>query len=165
MRHRVGSEKPSETEEHRREPRGPAGEPAGSGLTIGQLAAAAGVGVETIRFYERKGLIQQPEKPMFGFRAYPPEAAARIRFIRRAKELGFTLKEIAELLELRVDPGSNCAEVRARALAKMADMDRKIQALHKMRAALARLAAACRGEGPTSQCPILEAMEDGREDP
>ncbi|GAB4287220.1 MAG: hypothetical protein Kow0092_40310 [Deferrisomatales bacterium] len=85
------------------------------GLTIGRVAEAAGVGVETVRFYERKGLIEQPEKPMFGRRTYPPETVGRIRFIRRAKDLGFTLREIAELLELRVDPGKSCAEVRARA--------------------------------------------------
>ncbi len=131
------------------------------GLTIGQVARAAGVGVETVRFYERKGLVVQPDKPMFGHRKYPAEVAARIRFIRRAKELGFTLKEVAELLELRVDPGKSCAEVRARALAKMADIGRKIETLQRMREALAGLAAACRGQGPTSDCPILEAMEDG----
>ena len=130
-------------------------------LTIGRLAAAAGVGVETVRFYERKGLVRQPEKPMFGHRRYPADTVARIRFIRRAKELGFTLKEIAELLELRMDPGRNCADVRARALAKTADIDRKIAALQRMREALARLAAACQGQGPTSACPILDAMEDG----
>ncbi|NOY45520.1 MAG: MerR family DNA-binding protein [Deltaproteobacteria bacterium] len=137
----------------------------GKGLTIGQVARAAGVGVETVRFYERKGLIEQPEKPMFGRRTYPPETVARIRFIRRAKELGFTLKEIAELLELRMDPGKSCAEVRDRALAKMADIDRKIEALGRMRRALAGLASACRGRGPTTDCPILEAMEEGEHDP
>ncbi len=134
-----------------------------TGLTIGQVARAAGVGVETVRFYERKGLIEQPEKPMFGRRSYPPETVARIRFIRRAKELGFTLKEIAELLELRMDPGKSCAEVRARALAKTADIDRKIETLGRMRRALADLASACRGRGPTIDCPILEAMEEGEE--
>ena len=120
---------------------GAAGGGVGAGLSIGQVASAAGVGVETIRFYERKGLVEQPEKPLFGHRKYPVETAARIRFIRRAKELGFTLGEIAELLELRVDPGKSCSEVRTRALAG--------------------LAAACRGQGPTSDRPILEAMEDG----
>jgi len=79
---------------------GAAGGGVGAGLSIGQVASAAGVGVETIRFYERKGLVEQPEKPLFGHRKYPVETAARIRFIRRAKELGFTLGEIAELLEL-----------------------------------------------------------------
>ncbi len=133
------------------------------GLTIGRVAAEAGVGVETVRFYERKGLIEQPEKPAFGHRHYAVETVARIRFIRRAKELGFTLKEIAELLELRMDPGKSCAEVRARALAKLADIDRRIEALRRMRRALARLAGACGGEGPTSDCPILEAIEDGGE--
>lgn len=128
-------------------------------LTIGRVAEAAGVGVETVRFYERKGLIEQPEKPPSGRRTYPPEAVTRIRFIRRAKDLGFTLREIAELLELRVDPGGNCAAVRARALAKMADIDRKLHALGRMRAALARLADACARGGAASDCPILEALE------
>ena len=146
---------------------GPGNIPSGEAraLTIGRVAAAAGVGVETVRFYERRGLIRQPERPMSGRRTYPPETVARIRFIRRAKDLGFTLKEIAELLELRVDPDGNCADVRARALAKVADIDRKIEALGRMREALARLASACRGRGPTSECPILEAMEPGEDAP
>ena len=82
-------------------------------LTIGRLANASGVGVETIRFYEREGLLPEPPRKRSGYRQYPADAVARVLFIRRAKELGFTLKEITELLKLRVDPDTSCADVRA----------------------------------------------------
>ena len=91
-------------------------------LTIGQLARQAAVGVETIRFYEREGLLAEPERRPSGYRQYPAEVVRRVRFIRHAKELGFTLKEIQELLELRVDPVSSCADVRRHARAKIADI-------------------------------------------
>lgn len=128
-------------------------------LSIGQLARAAEVGVETIRFYEREGLIAEPPRRHSGYREYPPEAVARVRFIRRAKELGFTLKEIAELLTLRVDPEKSCADVRALAKAKVADVEAKMRDLARIKAALEELARACRGKGPTSECPILDAIE------
>ncbi len=129
-------------------------------LTIGQLAKQAGVGVETIRFYERQGLIAEPERqPSSRYRQYPAQAVKRILFIRHAKDLGFTLKEIQELLELRVDPRSSCADVRQRAREKIADIDERIASLDRMKAALARLARKCRGQGPTTECPILEALD------
>lgn len=132
-------------------------------LTIGQLAKQAGVGVETIRFYEREGLIAEPKRrPSSRYRQYPPQAVGRVRFIRRAKELGFTLKEIQELLELRVDPGSTCANVRQRAREKIADIEQRIDSLARMKDALERLAKKCRGKGPTTECPILEEID--RED-
>ena len=133
-------------------------------LTIGQLAKEAGVGVETIRFYERQGLLAEPERRPSGYRQYPRDVVRRVRFIRHAKELGFTLKEIQELLELRVDPQSSCADVRKRAGDKIADIDERIESLGRMKAALERLARKCRGRGPTSECPILEELdrhEDG----
>jgi MerR family transcriptional regulator, copper efflux regulator len=136
-------------------------------LTIGQLAKQAGVGVETIRFYEREGLIARPERRPSGYRQYTPDAVRRVRFIRHAKELGFALKEVQELLELRVDPVSSCAHVREHAQAKIADIEARIAALERMKAALARLARSCRGRGPTSECPILEELdrdEDRRAD-
>jgi MerR family mercuric resistance operon transcriptional regulator len=133
-------------------------------LTIGQVARQAGVKVETVKFYERQGLIEQPPRPASGYRTYPPQAAARIRFIRRAQELGFSLKEIGELLSLRFTPETSCAEVKARAEAKIATIERKREALRKMQEALQRLAAACKGEGPVSECPILEAMDEGEKD-
>lgn len=128
-------------------------------LTIGRLAEQAGVGVETVRFYEREGLIAQPERPMSGYRRYPPEVVGRVRFIRHAKELGFTLKEIRDLLELRVDPRSTCEDVRQRARDKVADIEQRIAGLERMKAALVRLGRKCRGRGPTSECPILEELD------
>ena len=132
-------------------------------LTIGKVARLAGVGVETIRFYEREGLIEGPPRGPSGYRQYPGETVTRIRFIKRAKELGFSLKEIKELLELRIDPETTCADIRTRADAKINDIDEKVTTLRKMKAALERLTAACRGRGPTSECPILEALEDREE--
>jgi len=128
-------------------------------LTIGKLARRAGVGVETVRFYERKGLIPEPPRRPSGYRQYPLVAVRRIQFIRRAKELGFTLTEVGELLSLRVDPRTTCADVRGRAEAKVADIDDKILALLYMKSALVRLTEACTGSGPTSECPILEALD------
>ena len=131
-------------------------------LTIGKVARLAGVGVETIRFYEREGLIEEPPRWPSGYRRYPEETVARIRFIRRAKELGFSLKEIKELLELRLDPEATCGDIRRRAYKKISDIEKRIAMLQKMKAALETLTAACRGGGPINECPILEALEDGK---
>lgn len=128
-------------------------------LTIGRLARQAGVGVETIRFYEREGLLTPPKRSPSGYRQYPIEALRRVRFIRHAKVLGFSLKEIQELLELRVNPRSSCTDVRRHAQAKVTDIERRIAALERMKEALARLARSCRGRGPTSACPILEELD------
>ena len=99
-------------------------------ITISKAARLAGVGVETVRFYERKRLIGQPPKPKdSGFRDYPIETIRRIRFIRQAQELGFSLKEIDELLSLRADPSTDCADVRTRAQTKLADVTEKITRL------------------------------------
>ena len=129
-------------------------------MTIGKAARGAGVGVETIRFYERKGLIEQPPKPLnSGFRTYPQETVGRIRFIRQAQELGFSLREVHALLELRAAPGADAAEVRARATAKLADVDDKIRQLKRIRGALHTLIAACPGRGALRRCSIMEALE------
>ena len=128
-------------------------------MTIGKLATRAGVGVETIRFYERKGLLPEPPRTLSGYREYPGSAVAHVRFIRRAKELGFTLREISELLDLKIAPGTSCAEIRNRARVKIGDIEKKVRSLEVMRAALEKLAADCPAEGPTSECPILEALE------
>jgi len=129
-------------------------------LTIGQLANRAGVGVETIRFYEREGLIPEPERrPSSRYRQYLPQAVRRVRFIRHAKGLGFTLKEIQDLLDLRVDPESTCADVRERAREKIAGIEERIASLQRMKAALERLARSCRGRGPTTECPILGELD------
>jgi MerR family copper efflux transcriptional regulator len=130
------------------------------GLTIGRAARSAGVNVETIRFYERRGLIKQPRKPANGgFREYDLGTLAHIRFVRQAQELGFSLSEVRELLSLRADPFADCAEVRQRASAKLADVRGKIERLQRIGAALETLIAACPGGGALKACSILEAME------
>ena len=128
-------------------------------LTTGRLAQKAQVNVETVRYYERRGLIPEPPRGNSGYRQYSQDAVARIRFIKRAKELGFSLQEISELLSLRVDPETTCGDVKGRAEAKIADIEGKILALQSMKGALANLVASCSGDGPTSECPILEALD------
>ncbi len=127
--------------------------------TIGLVAQRSGVGVETVRFYQRRGLIQEPPTPAKGFRVYPEETIKRIRFIRRAKDLGFTLEEISGLLELKVEPAQNCASVKAYALDKIALIEEKIRSLDGIRQQLTRLTEACDDGMPTSECAILEALQ------
>ena len=135
-------------------------------MRIGKLASDAGVGVETVRFYERKGLISQPPKPRNGgFRSYPAETVSRIRFIRQAQELGFSLRETEELLSLRVDPAAGCMDVREQALAKLAQIEGKIVNLERIRLALENLVSACPGKGPLKECAILEFLEGGASKP
>ena len=133
-------------------------------LTIGKAARDAGVGVETIRFYEREGLIEQPAKGA-GYRTYAPEVVARIRFIRQAQGIGFSLKETRELLALRANPNADCAEVRAQAEHKIAGVDEKIAELLRVRAALEAVVASCPGQGGLEGCTILEALEDTKHGP
>ena len=129
-------------------------------MTISKAAQAAGAGVETIRFYERRGLIDQPPKPISGgYRIYPRETIERIRFIRQAQELGFSLREIHELLALKADPSTDCAEVRAQAEAKRDEVDRKLKQLNHIRSGLEQLIAACPGTGALEECSIMEALE------
>jgi Hg(II)-responsive transcriptional regulator len=127
-------------------------------LTIGQLARQAGVGVETLRFYEREGLLEEPARRESGYRQYDPAVVGRLRFIQRAKALGFTLKEIKELLRLHADEDATRADVKRRAEEKIADIEAKIEDLRRIRAALAGLAQACDGEGTLLGCPIIEAL-------
>jgi MerR family transcriptional regulator, copper efflux regulator len=128
-------------------------------LTIGWVARRAGLAIDTVRYYEREGLLEKPARTSSGYRQYPADAVARLRFIRQAKELGFTLSEIRELLALKVAPGKSCADVRARTKAKIIDIEQRVAQLNRMKRALAKLAVACSGRGPTSECPILDAME------
>jgi MerR family copper efflux transcriptional regulator len=128
-------------------------------MTIGEVAKAAGVGVETVRFYERKNLLPTPRTPPSGFRQYGRQAAQRIRFIRRAQELGVSLAEVSQLLELRLDPRRSCAEVKSEAQLKIEEIDAKIVSLRRMRHALVGLTTSCSGEGSTSACPILETID------
>ena len=131
-------------------------------LTIGQLAKKAEVNVETVRYYERRGLIPKPPRRESGYRQYSQGVVARIQFIKRAKELGFSLKEISELLSLRVDPDTTCGDVKRRAEIKIADIEEKIRALQGMKKALKKLVALCSGQGPTSECPIMEVLDTKR---
>jgi MerR family transcriptional regulator, copper efflux regulator len=130
------------------------------GLTIGRLAREAGVAIDTIRFYERQGLVPLPARSEAGYRLYPAAMVTRLRFIRRAKELGFSLKEIKELLAMRLDPLSTCAEVKNQAEGKIMEIEARIADLLRIKTALARLASVCRGRGPLDECPILSAMEE-----
>lgn len=129
-------------------------------MTIGRLAAAAGVNVETIRYYQRRGLLDEPEKPFRGCRRYPPGAARRVRFIKRAQALGFTLEEIAGLL--RLDGEGCCSDTRALAEQKLAAIEQKLRGLTAMRDALADLVGRCGDEPPARRCPIISALaQDG----
>lgn len=130
-----------------------------SGLTIGKVATQTGLGIETIRFYERRGLIPEPARRPSGYRDYSPRVIDRLRFIRRAKELGFSLREIGELLFLRVDDERTCGEVFERAGEKIAEIEGRIGELERMKSALEQLASACSGTGPTGECPFLDALE------
>ncbi len=128
-------------------------------MTIGRAAREAGVGVETIRFYERKGLIEQPWRPRdAGFRVYPEETVQRVRFIRQAQEIGFSLSEIDELLSLRADPSAGSSDVRERAIAKRNEVEHKIAHLERIHAALEELISACPGKGALRECSIMEAL-------
>jgi MerR family copper efflux transcriptional regulator len=128
-------------------------------LSIGQVARQAGVGVETIRFYEREGLLEEPPRRDSGYRQYSEQVITRIHFIQRAKRLGFSLKEIAELLILRVDAQTPCEEVKQRTEAKIAEVEQKLIELQRMRQALLSVHALCIGQGPTGHCPMLEALD------
>ena len=130
-----------------------------SDLTSGQLVERSGVGIETIRYYERKGLLPPPARSRSGYRRFPAEAVDRLRFIRQAQHLGFSLKEVQELLSLRIDSEASCSEVRQRAQAKIGEIEERVRVLRRMRKALRKLTEACEGRGPTTACPILEALE------
>lgn len=133
-------------------------------VTIGTIARRAGVGVETIRFYEREKLLAEPARdPSNGYRRYPEGTVLRLQFIARAKELGFTLRETRELLELRAGPAT-CGTVKARAEEKLDNIHRKIEDLQRIERALLTLAEACPGTGMLENCPIIEALEGGVRD-
>ena len=128
-------------------------------MRIGTIAKRAGIGVETVRFYERKALIARPPKPPNGgFRSYSAETVERIRFIRQAQSLGFSLKEIDELLSLRADPSTDCSDVRERARGKLREVKAKIARLNAIGSALEELIDACPGKGAARHCSILEAL-------
>jgi MerR family copper efflux transcriptional regulator len=127
-------------------------------FSTSELAKRGGVNLETIRYYERVGLLPKTPRSGSGYRQFSPESVRRVRFIKRAQELGFSLKEIKELLALRIASGSTRADVRKRAEAKIADIEGKVQHLRAMKKALVRLTESCCGSGPASDCPILESL-------
>lgn len=127
-------------------------------LTIGRVASAAGVGIDTIRYYEREGLLPEPERRLSGYRDYTPDAVTRLRFIRRAKELGFTLPEIRELLALSADRERGVRGVKQRAEARLVEIDRRVRELKRVQRGLKNLIGACPGHGALESCPILTAL-------
>lgn len=127
-------------------------------MKIGEVAKAAGIGVDAVRFYERQGLLPEPARRPSGYRMYSPDVVLSLRFIRRAKELGFSLKDISELLSLETAAEATAADVKELAEAKLADIEERIRALQRMRRALKRASEACSGRGPTSSCSILQTL-------
>lgn len=128
-------------------------------LTIGELAKLARVNRETVRYYERRRLLPRTPRSVSGYRVFSGDALRRLRFIRHAKELGFSLDEIGELLALGINSPDSCEAVRRRTEAKIADIDRKLAALRQMRRALSELAAACAQRTATGACPVLDFLE------
>ncbi len=131
-------------------------------MKIGAVAKAAGIGIDAVRFYERRGLIPAPARQPSGYRVYSADVVLSLRFIRRAKDLGFSLKEISELLSLETAAEATAADVRKLAEAKLADMEQRIRALQRMRRALKKAVDGCPGQGPTSGCSILRSLADSK---
>ena len=127
-------------------------------LTRSALARAAGVAPSAVRYYERAGVLPEPARTAKGYRVYGPDDVDRLRFVRRAQELGFSLGEIAGLLDLAVSEGDPCDDVRARAEAHRADVAAKVRDLERIRDTLDGLIAACHDHAPTDSCPILDAL-------
>jgi Hg(II)-responsive transcriptional regulator len=128
-------------------------------LRTGEVAEQAGVNVETLRYYERRGLLSEPERRPSGYREYPDETVQIVRFIKGAQELGFSLEEVQQLLRLRNARGRSCNSVREAAQEKQREIERKIEALKRMSRALARLVEACETRQDTRACPLLDALD------
>lgn len=129
-------------------------------LTIGALARASGVHLETIRYYQRLGLVPQPARPVGSVRRYGEQAVARLRFIRRAQQLGFSLEEVQQLLAL--EDGGQCDATRRLAEVRLAEVDARLAQLSRMRRELRRLIADCTGAGRAPRCPIIDTLSDWR---
>jgi MerR family mercuric resistance operon transcriptional regulator len=127
-------------------------------MTTSQLARESNVNLETIRYYERRGLIPKPPRNASGYRQYSQEDIARTKFIKRAQALGFSLREILEIFSLRMEPGTTCGDIKARVEAKIDEVEQKIADLRQMREALLNLVSKCTGKGPVGKCPILEIL-------
>lgn len=128
-------------------------------MRIGEVAAEAAVNIQTLRYYERVGLLPKPERGSSGYRAYEREAVRRVRFIKRAQELGFTLAEIADLLAFRDEAALSCERVETRASATVERISEKIHDLEQMRAALSHYVTACRSRVTMAECPLLRALD------
>jgi MerR family transcriptional regulator, copper efflux regulator len=129
-------------------------------LKIGYVAKVCGIGIETIRFYERSGLIAEPPRRESGYREYPYETITRLRFIKRAKELGFSLKEINELLSMRERGEAKCKDIKRQAELKLSDIDLRIKDLQKMKKAILNLKGRCSDGASLKECPILHSLEE-----
>ena len=129
-------------------------------LSIGQVATAAEVNIQTIRYYERRGLFPTAKRTPAGYRQYATDAVARLRFIKHAQDLGFSLNEIEELLGLRVRHGAACDAVEQKTRKKIEVVRQRIRDLQRMKRTLERLAESCTARRPTDDCPILEVLED-----
>jgi MerR family mercuric resistance operon transcriptional regulator len=127
-------------------------------LTIGALAAAAGVNVETIRFYQRRQLLAEPERPHRGVRRYGADDAARVRFIKSAQRIGFSLDEVAQLL--RLEDGTRCAEARKIAAHRLVDVRQRLADLRRIEAALAAMVSRCEGARGRVTCPLIDALQE-----
>lgn len=128
-------------------------------LSIGALAAASGVGVETIRYYQREGLVAEPARPAGGIRRYGQADISRLKFIKSAQRLGFALTGVAELL--RLDDGGGCSAVRARAQTKLDEVRQRLADLRRMEAALAELVDRCAVSQGTVRCPLIDSLTTG----
>jgi len=128
-------------------------------LTIGQLGKQARLPVETIRYYEREGLIEKPQRTASGYRQYPETTVRHLQFIQHAKDVGFTLRDIAELLRLKKTPGTSCTDIKFQALAKLDDVKQKITDLERIRDSLQDMVRRCSTTADLSNCPILESLE------
>jgi DNA-binding transcriptional MerR regulator len=121
------------------------------------------VHIETLRYYERRGLVAKPPRSPSLYRRYPEETVRRVEFVKHAQDLGFSLREIRELLSLRASPKARCADVKRRAETKIGEIVSKIRTLKAMHRALTRLVAQCDGKLPASACPILESLDQHKE--
>lgn len=133
-------------------------------LSTGEVARRADVHVETVRYYERRGIVPSPRRSGSNRRRYPAETVTQVRFVKRAQNLGFSLAEVTELLGLRANRDASCDEVLNQARSKLREVDEKIRALSAMRRALKQLVEECPGDGPTSTCSILSALESEGDD-
>jgi len=133
------------------------------GLKRGELAKAAGISLETVRFYETKGLIPEPPRTSSGYRLYPGRTVERLQFVQNAKSLGFSLRQIRDLLTLRSEGADDCHSVRDQVIRQIAEVDDKIKDLVRIRKSLENLSQICDGNDPMNECPILDFLQQNKE--